>query len=75
MIGPNARTRALPGYPLAKIPSIKRRLMEAGVDVIDLPGLRVRRVPLLGADRDGEDQRGQRADEWSGIHGISLRQT
>ena len=36
MIGPNARTRALPGYPLAKIPSIKRRLMEAGVDVIDL---------------------------------------
>jgi LL-diaminopimelate aminotransferase len=36
VIGPNARTRALPGYPLAKIPSIKRRLMEAGVDVIDL---------------------------------------
>ena len=36
MIGPNARTRALPGYPLAKIPSIKRRLIEAGVDVIDL---------------------------------------
>jgi LL-diaminopimelate aminotransferase len=26
----------LPGYPLAKIPSIKRRLMDAGVDVIDL---------------------------------------
>lgn len=36
MIGPNARTRALPGYPLAKIPAIKRRLIEAGVDVIDL---------------------------------------
>jgi LL-diaminopimelate aminotransferase len=36
VIGPNARTRALPGYPLAKIPSIKRRLIEAGVDVIDL---------------------------------------
>jgi LL-diaminopimelate aminotransferase len=27
---------ALPGYPLAEIPSIKRRLIEAGVDVIDL---------------------------------------
>jgi LL-diaminopimelate aminotransferase len=36
VIGPNARTRALPGYPLAKIPSIKRRLIEAGIDVIDL---------------------------------------
>jgi LL-diaminopimelate aminotransferase len=36
VIGPNARVRALPGYPLAKIPSIKRRLLEAGVDVIDL---------------------------------------
>ncbi len=36
MIGPNIRTRALPGYPLAHIPSIKRRLIESGVDVIDL---------------------------------------
>lgn len=36
MIGPNARTRALPGYPLAHIPAIKRRLIESGVDVIDL---------------------------------------
>jgi LL-diaminopimelate aminotransferase len=27
---------ALPGYPLAEIPSIKRRLIAAGVDVIDL---------------------------------------
>jgi LL-diaminopimelate aminotransferase len=27
---------ALPGYPLAEIPAIKRRLLEAGVDVIDL---------------------------------------
>lgn len=36
MIGPNARTSALPGYPLARIPSIKRRLIESGVDVIDL---------------------------------------
>jgi LL-diaminopimelate aminotransferase len=27
---------ALPGYPLAEIPTLKRRLMEAGVDVIDL---------------------------------------
>ena len=50
MIGPNARTRALPGYPLAKIPSIKRRLMEAGVDVID-----------LGAgDSDGSPPKGTR---------------
>ena len=30
------RVRALPGYPLAEIPSIKRRLLERGVDVIDL---------------------------------------
>ncbi len=36
MIGPNQRTRDLPGYPLARIPAIKRRLLEAGVDVIDL---------------------------------------
>jgi LL-diaminopimelate aminotransferase len=27
---------ALPGYPLAEIPTLKRRLVEAGVDVIDL---------------------------------------
>jgi LL-diaminopimelate aminotransferase len=30
------RVGALPGYPLAEIPSIKRRLLESGVDVIDL---------------------------------------
>ena len=30
------RVGALPGYPLGEIPSIKRRLLEAGVDVIDL---------------------------------------
>lgn len=30
------RVARLPGYPLAKIPTIKRRLIEAGVDVIDL---------------------------------------
>lgn len=30
------RVGALPGYPLAEIPAIKRRLLEAGVDVIDL---------------------------------------
>ncbi|HEU5219486.1 MAG TPA: aminotransferase class I/II-fold pyridoxal phosphate-dependent enzyme [Gemmatimonadales bacterium] len=30
------RVGALPGYPLAEIPNIKRRLLEAGVDVIDL---------------------------------------
>lgn len=30
------RLGALPGYPLAEIPTIKRRLIEAGVDVIDL---------------------------------------
>lgn len=30
------RVAALPGYPLAEIPNIKRRLLEAGVDVIDL---------------------------------------
>jgi LL-diaminopimelate aminotransferase len=30
------RVRALPGYPLAEIPGIKRRLLDAGVDVIDL---------------------------------------
>jgi LL-diaminopimelate aminotransferase len=36
MIELSQRLRALPGYPLAEIPSIKRRLLEAGVDVIDL---------------------------------------
>ncbi len=30
------RLRRLPGYPLAEIPAIKRRLTESGVDVIDL---------------------------------------
>jgi LL-diaminopimelate aminotransferase len=30
------RLAALPGYPLAEIPTIKRRLLDAGVDVIDL---------------------------------------
>ena len=36
MIEISARVKSLPGYPLAEIPSIKRRLVEAGVDVIDL---------------------------------------
>jgi LL-diaminopimelate aminotransferase len=36
MIEPSQRLRALPGYPLAAIPTIKRRLLQAGVDVIDL---------------------------------------
>jgi LL-diaminopimelate aminotransferase len=36
MIGFSQRLHSLPGYPLAEIPAIKRRLLEAGVDVIDL---------------------------------------
>ncbi|MEP6590516.1 MAG: aminotransferase class I/II-fold pyridoxal phosphate-dependent enzyme [Gemmatimonadota bacterium] len=36
MIMLSDRVGALPGYPLAQIPAIKRRLVEAGVDVIDL---------------------------------------
>jgi LL-diaminopimelate aminotransferase len=36
MIQLSQRIQALPGYPLAEIPTIKRRLLEAGVDVIDL---------------------------------------
>jgi LL-diaminopimelate aminotransferase len=36
MIEFSARLQSLPGYPLAEIPSIKRRLIESGVDVIDL---------------------------------------
>jgi LL-diaminopimelate aminotransferase len=36
MIRPSARLQRLPGYPLAEIPTLKRRLIEAGVDVIDL---------------------------------------
>jgi LL-diaminopimelate aminotransferase len=36
MIEISARVRSLPGYPLAEIPSIKRRLIESGMDVIDL---------------------------------------
>jgi LL-diaminopimelate aminotransferase len=36
MITFSSRLGALPGYPLAEIPAIKRRLLERGVDVIDL---------------------------------------
>jgi LL-diaminopimelate aminotransferase len=36
MIELSQRLHALPGYPLAEIPTLKRRLIEAGVDVIDL---------------------------------------
>ncbi len=36
MISLSKRVQSLPGYPLAEIPSIKRRLIQAGVDVIDL---------------------------------------
>ena len=36
MIELSQRVRSLPGYPLAEIPTIKRRLIESGVDVIDL---------------------------------------
>jgi LL-diaminopimelate aminotransferase len=36
MISFSKRVQSLPGYPLAEIPTIKRRLIESGVDVIDL---------------------------------------
>ena len=36
MIGFSKRLQSLPGYPLAEIPTIKRRLIQSGVDVIDL---------------------------------------
>lgn len=36
MITFGQRLQTLPGYPLAEIPTIKRRLLDAGVDVIDL---------------------------------------
>ena len=36
MISFSKRLQSLPGYPLAEIPAIKRRLIEAGMDVIDL---------------------------------------
>jgi LL-diaminopimelate aminotransferase len=36
MIGLSQRVQSLPGYPLAEIPTLKRRLIESGVDVIDL---------------------------------------
>jgi LL-diaminopimelate aminotransferase len=36
MISFSQRLQSLPGYPLAEIPTIKRRLVESGVDVIDL---------------------------------------
>jgi LL-diaminopimelate aminotransferase len=35
MISFSERVKSLPGYPLAEIPTIKRRLVDAGVDVID----------------------------------------
>src|SRR5919107_537183 len=36
MIEFSQRLHDLPGYPLAEIPTIKRRLIESGMDVIDL---------------------------------------
>lgn len=36
MITPSERVGSLPGYPLAELPAMKRRLLAAGVDVIDL---------------------------------------
>ncbi|HET7602767.1 MAG TPA: aminotransferase class I/II-fold pyridoxal phosphate-dependent enzyme [Gemmatimonadales bacterium] len=36
MIQKSERAERLPGYPLAEIPGIKRRLLEEGVDVIDM---------------------------------------
>jgi LL-diaminopimelate aminotransferase len=36
MISFSKRVQSLPGYPLAEIPGIKRRLLAAGMDVIDL---------------------------------------
>jgi len=36
MIQSSARLAALPGYPLAELPAIKRKLIAAGRDVIDL---------------------------------------
>jgi LL-diaminopimelate aminotransferase len=36
MIRLSDRVQRLPGYPLAEIPAIKRRLLESGIDVIDL---------------------------------------
>ncbi|HEU4827874.1 MAG TPA: hypothetical protein VFT04_01640, partial [Gemmatimonadales bacterium] len=36
MIKASERVGRLPGYPLAEIPAIKRRLIESGVDVIDM---------------------------------------
>lgn len=36
MIRTSERIAKLPGYPLAEIPAIKRRLLEGGVDVIDM---------------------------------------
>lgn len=36
MLPTGARVAALPGYPLAEIPAVKRRLLASGMDVIDL---------------------------------------
>jgi LL-diaminopimelate aminotransferase len=39
MIKPSRRLESLPGYPMAELPALKRRLLEQGVDVIDVgPG-------------------------------------
>ena len=39
MIKPSRRLETLPGYPMAELPAVKRRLLEQGVDVIDIgPG-------------------------------------
>jgi len=36
MTSPSRRIAALPSYPMAELPAIKKRLVERGVDVIDL---------------------------------------
>jgi len=51
MIRFSSRLQALPGYPLAELPTIKRRLIEQGVDVIDVaPGDNDSPPPTLVTD-------------------------
>ena len=58
MIRFSNRLQALPGYPLAEIPSIKRRLIESGMDVIDLGAGDVAQVNDVARAHHGVGQPG-----------------
>ncbi|HVL18799.1 MAG TPA: hypothetical protein VM387_12405, partial [Gemmatimonadales bacterium] len=61
------RLKALPGYPLAEIPALKRRLIERGVDVIDLGAGDNDAPPPASLARD-RGQRGRARGPGGAVH-------